>query len=83
MVADPANRKNNTYTRLKHIEQKEDQSVKDLRYAIELLEKDIPRRSKEKEAYSFFIILRLGLAKKVLRELRGVIEIRQEIVIIV
>jgi hypothetical protein len=79
LVADPANRKNNAYARLKHIEQKEGQSVKDLRYAIELLEKDIPKRSEEEEAYSFFTALRPGLAKEVLRELRGVIETRQEV----
>jgi hypothetical protein len=44
-----------------------------------LLEKDIPKRLKKEEAYSFFTALQPGLAKEVLRELRGVIETRQEI----
>jgi hypothetical protein len=79
---DPANRKNNAYARLKHIEQKGGQSIKDLRYAIELLEKDIPKRSEEEEAYSFFTAFRPGFVKEVLRKLRGMIKIRQKIVII-
>jgi hypothetical protein len=44
-----------------------------------LLEKDIPRRSEEKEAYFFFTALRPEFAKEILRELRGMIKIRQEI----
>jgi hypothetical protein len=48
-----------------------------------LLEKDIPKRSEEEEAYSFFTALRPGLAKEILRELRGMIKIRQEVAIIV
>jgi hypothetical protein len=83
LVADSANRKNNAYARLKHIEQKKRQSVKDLRYAIELLEKDIPKRSEKKKTYSFFTAFRPGLAKEILRELRGMIETRQEIAIII
>jgi hypothetical protein len=83
LVADSANRKNNAYARLKHIEQKEDQLVKDLRYVIELLEKNIPKRSKKKETYSFFTAFRPELAKEILRELRGMIKTRQEIAIII
>ncbi len=41
IVADPANRRNNVYIKFKILIQTDVQSVKDLRYTIELLKKDI------------------------------------------
>ncbi len=66
--------------KLKTLTQTDDQSVKDLRYTIELLKKDIPKQNKELEAQSFFTALRPGLQKKVLRELRDNITTRQKII---
>ena len=43
IVANPANRRNNVYIKLKILTQTDNQSVKDLRYTIELLEKDISK----------------------------------------
>src|SRR6266498_4772698 len=80
IVADPANRRNNVYIKFKTLTQTDDQSVKDLRYTIKLLKKDILKQSKELKAQSFFTTLRPGLQKEVLRELRGNITTRQEIV---
>ncbi len=50
IVADPANRRNNVYMKFKIFIQTDDQSVKDLRYTIKLLEKDISKQSEELEA---------------------------------
>jgi hypothetical protein len=79
LVADPANRKVTAYAKLKEIKQADGQSVRDLRSAIELLEKDIETRSSEEKAYALFTALRPSLQKEVLRELRGVIALREEV----
>jgi hypothetical protein len=44
-----------------------------------LFKQDIKPRSQEKKAYALFIALRLSLKKEVLRELRGIIALREEI----
>jgi hypothetical protein len=44
-----------------------------------LLEKDIETRSSEEKAYALFTALRPSLQKEVLRELRGVIALREEV----
>jgi hypothetical protein len=79
LVADPANRKVTAYEKLKEIKQGDGQSVRDLRSAIELLEQDIEARSQEEEAYALFTALRSSLKREVLRELRGVIALREEV----
>jgi len=79
LVADPANRKVTAYEKLKEIKQADGQTVRDLRSAIELLEQDIAPRSSEEEAYALFTALRPNLQKEVLRELRGVIALREEV----
>ena len=43
IVADPANRRNNVYIKFKTLTQTDDQSVKNLRYTIKLLKKDISK----------------------------------------
>jgi hypothetical protein len=79
LVADPANRKVTAYEKLKEIKQGDGQTVRDLRSAIELLEQDIESRSQEEEAYALFTALRPSLKREVLRELRGVIALREEV----
>jgi hypothetical protein len=79
LVADPANRKVTAYEKLKEIKQSDGQTVRALRSAIELLEQDIEARSPEEEAYALFTALRPSLKREVLRELRGVIALREEV----
>ena len=79
LVADPANRKVTAYEKLKEIKQADGQSVRDLRSAIELLERDISPRSQEEEAFVLYTALRPSLKKEVLRELHGKIELREEV----
>jgi hypothetical protein len=78
-MADPANRKVTVYKKLKKIKQSDRQTVRDLRSAIELLKQDIESRFQEKETYVLFTALRPSLKREVLRELRGVIALREEI----
>jgi len=66
--------------KLKTLTQTDDQSVKDLRYTIKLLKKNILKQSEELEIQSFFTALYPELQKKVLRELRGNITTRQKII---
>lgn len=79
LVADPANRKVNAYEKLKDIKQADGQSVRDLRSAIELLEKDIDPRSQEEEAMCLYTALKPSWKKEVLRELHGKIALREEV----
>src|SRR6266536_359041 len=80
IVVNPANRRNNAYIKLKTLTQTDNQSVKDLRYTIKLLKKDIPKQNKKLEAQSFFTAFHPGLQKEVLRELHSNITTRQEII---
>ncbi len=50
IVANPANRRNNVYIKFKIFTQTDNQSVKDLRYTIKLLKKNIFKQSEELEA---------------------------------
>jgi hypothetical protein len=45
-----------------------------------LLKQNIKSRSQKKKAYALFTTLRLNFKKKILRELRGVITLREEVV---
>ena len=49
IVVDPANRRNNVYIKFKTLTQTDDQSVKDLRYTIKLLKKNIFKQSEKLE----------------------------------
>jgi hypothetical protein len=79
LIANPANRIITAYEKLKKIRQADRQSIRDLRSAIELLKQDVKQRSLQEETYALFTALRPNLKKEVLRELRGVIALREKV----
>ena len=73
LVVDPVNRMQYALIRLKSVEQRPNQSVRDLVAIIENLEKDIPEMSEqEKRAWQLLACLSPGIRREVLKENRTI-----------
>jgi Zinc knuckle len=69
LVSDPENRKNHAFQRLKTIQQRERQSVRELATVIESLERDIPPLSQEEiKAWTLLNALKPETRREVLKE---------------